>query len=82
MQVHTSWKLPISARDSFGLDSLWSNTSRHAEWLTIYISVTRRQLPEIQLEPLLGSGTHGAIRHDSKATSLRRTSKQDGTQSH
>ena len=46
-----------------------------------HTSVTRRQ-PEIQLEPLLGSGSSGAIQHDSRATSLRRTSKQDGTHSH
>jgi len=43
------------------------------------VSVTRRQKLEIQLKPLLGSGKLGAIHHDSRAISLPRTSKQDGT---
>ena len=34
------------------------------------LSFMRRQQLEIQLEPLLGSGTRGAIHNDSRATSL------------
>ena len=52
------------------------------KWTTINTSVTSRQQPEIYFEPLLGSGSSGAIHYNSRATSLWKTSKQDGNQTH